>query len=151
MPATLPSSVFLRADPSATGVRLAYQRGLADEQRRVHVDPTEWNTPTAQPRTIIQAFFRPASICRLARARSDRHRRSLEPDSPTVILDADTGERIVHFDEPTACVCTSRRCSSSAQPCGCATPPLHRRHSRPGRARRATDRAGRPFEILRDG
>jgi hypothetical protein len=67
----------------------------------VRVDPTEWNTLDGfSPGPVIEAFF-PAGVDLAASGTppiTDLER-SLAADSPTVLLDADTGERIVHFVE----------------------------------------------------
>ena len=98
-----PSSVFLRSDPTTpTGYRLNYeQAAMPINQYGVQVDPSEWNTLDGfSPGPLIEAFF-PAGVDLLTSGvppiTAIEH--SVAADSPTVLLDADTGERIPHFAE----------------------------------------------------
>jgi len=100
-----PSSAFLRPDGSTpTGFRLNYERdALPMNKDGVHVDPTEWNTLDGfSPGPLIQAFF-PAGVDLHASAVPDVTEagiaRSVEPESPTVLIDAASGEHIPHFAE----------------------------------------------------
>ena len=98
-----PSSVFLKADATtATGFRVNYPReGMPTNDREIHIDPTEWNTLDGfSPGAMMEALFTEgvdtvasnvAPITNLPR--------SLDGDSPTVIIDAETGEHILHFTE----------------------------------------------------
>lgn len=65
------------------------------------MDPREWNTLDGfSPGAMMLVLF-PEGID-LVQSRAPAitgYARSLEADSPTVILDADTGERIIHFAE----------------------------------------------------
>lgn len=98
-----PSSTFLRADASSpTGFRMNYLPGaLPRNGRGVPIDPTDWNTLDGfSPGSAPTALF-PEGVDLVA---SDVPTildiaRSLEADSPTVLLDATTGERIPHFTE----------------------------------------------------
>lgn len=98
-----PSSAFLDVDPSTpTGFRLAYERdGMPANTGGVHVDPSEWNTLDGfSPGPMIMAFF-PGGVDLAASgvAPIDAMEQSLGEESPTVLLDAETGERILHFAE----------------------------------------------------
>jgi hypothetical protein len=98
-----PSAFFLRPDAGTpTGYRLAYDRtAMPANTDGVHVDPTEWNTLDGfSPGPLIEAFF-PAGVDRAASQLPpiDAIERSLAADSPTVLLDAESGERVVHFAE----------------------------------------------------
>ncbi|MGE5181117.1 MAG: hypothetical protein ACM31C_03600 [Acidobacteriota bacterium] len=96
-----PSSVFEIADASSeTGRRLAIPADtLPINFDDVHVDPTGWNqadgfSPAAP---IVLSFPGGVSIDGLPPV--DNMDLSLSPDSPTVILDMTTGERVAHFAE----------------------------------------------------
>lgn len=98
-----PSSFFLRADPTTpTGFRMNYARAaMPANQRGLHVDPTEWNT--------LDGFSPGAMMLVLFPEGVDPERSGLPPitdvaaslrdESASVILDATTGERILHFAE----------------------------------------------------
>ncbi|HYD48721.1 MAG TPA: hypothetical protein VEB21_10255 [Terriglobales bacterium] len=98
-----PSSFFLREDPSTpTGFRVNYAlESMPANSRGTHIDPAEYNTLDGfSPGTMILSLF-PQGVDLVA---SDVPpitdiARSLEADSPTVLIDADSGERIVHFTE----------------------------------------------------
>lgn len=98
-----PSSVFLKPDPTTpTGFRINYPRaGMPVNERGVHIDPTEWNTLDGfSPGPIIEAVF-PEGVDTVA---SDvapiwDMAHSLNANSPIVIINADTGEHILHFAE----------------------------------------------------
>jgi hypothetical protein len=98
-----PSSYFLRTDPTtSTGFRVDYARdAMPANAMGVHVDPTEWNTLDGfSPGAVIEAFF-PAGVDLAASnvpSTSDLER-SRAVDSPTVLLDAESGERVLHFAE----------------------------------------------------
>ena len=98
-----PSSVFLKPDPTtATGYRVNYERdALPANVDGVHVDPTELNTLDGfSPGPIIEALF-PQGVDLEASgvAPITDPARSLQADSPTVIIDAETGDRVPHFAE----------------------------------------------------
>jgi hypothetical protein len=98
-----PSSVFLRRDASTpTGYRLNYeQAAMPINKDGVQADPSEWNTLDGfSPGPLIEALF-PAGVDLLASRVPPitAIERSLDADSPTVLLDANTGERIPHFAE----------------------------------------------------
>ena len=98
-----PSSFFLRTDPAtATGFRVNYARdAMPPNAGGVHIDPTEWNTLDGfSPGPIIEALF-PQGVDLLASdvATITDFARSLAADSPTVLIDAATGEHVPHFAE----------------------------------------------------
>lgn len=152
-----PSSVFLRADGSTpTGFRLAYEReAMPANKDGVRVDPTEWNTLDGfSPGPLIVAFF-PQGVDLVASdvAPVTDLARSLESDSPTVLLDAETGERVVHFAELDA------QASGPGAQTFLIRPAVRLNDGRRYivAIRGLVDRAGdpvepeRPFVILRDG
>lgn len=101
-----PSSHFLAADASTpTGVRVRYPAdGLPANTSGKHIDPTDWNTLDGfSPGPVILALF-PDTGHAVDLDASDApfhtsYARSLEADSPTVLLAAASGERVVHFAE----------------------------------------------------
>jgi len=98
-----PSSTFLIADPTTpTGLRVHYElAAMPANTRNQHIDPTEYNTLDGfSPGPMILTLF-PQGVDLVA-SNVPAHTnlaRSLEMDSPTVLLDATTGERVVHFAE----------------------------------------------------
>lgn len=98
-----PSAFFLKADPTTpTGFRVNYPRqGMPANTFNTHIDPTEWNTLDGfSPGPEILALF-PQGVDLAA---SDTPpitdiARSVADDSPTVIIDANSGERVAHFAE----------------------------------------------------
>jgi hypothetical protein len=98
-----PSNVFTRPDPNTpTGLRLAYELdAMPMNKDGVHVDPTEWNTLDGfSPGPLILAFF-PGGIDAIASNLPpiDAIERSVDANSPTVLIDADSGARVPHFAE----------------------------------------------------
>ena len=98
-----PSSVFLTPDATtATGLRVNYPlEAMPMNTNGKHIDPTEWNTLDGfSPGPIILAFF-PGGVDLVASqtAAITDFARSLDADSPTVLIDANTGARIPHFVE----------------------------------------------------
>ncbi len=98
-----PSSVFLKADATTpTGFRMNYPReGMPTNDRGIKVDPTDWNTLDGfSPGAMMEAVF-PEGVDMVASnvAPITNMPRSLDADSPTVIINANTGEHILHFAE----------------------------------------------------
>ena len=98
-----PSAYFLRPDPTTdSGLRVNYPRTIMPANTDgVHIDPTEWNTLDGfSPGPILVATF-PQGIDLAASGAPPLTdvARSVDTDSPTVVLDAATGERIPHFAE----------------------------------------------------
>jgi len=101
-----PSSRFLERADTATGWRIELpQSGMpAQNGRRIPVAPYNQNdgfSPTVQ---ILMLFpggvdIELSNAPRLHIETRTSDSRSLDVDSPTVLLDADTGERILHFVE----------------------------------------------------
>jgi hypothetical protein len=100
-----PSSYFLAADPSTpTGLRVAYPPDTLPSNGIRHIDPTDWNTLDGfSPGPVILALFPdtgfPVDLTASNVASHANYARSLDADHPTILMDADTGERIVHFAE----------------------------------------------------
>ena len=95
-----PNNVFTVDDPtSATGRRLALSDALVPKDKAGDpIDATRWNAFDGfSPGGTILVHLPGATDEGLATA--DRIERSLEDDSPTVLLDAETGERILHIAE----------------------------------------------------
>lgn len=101
-----PSDVFTTEDPSSpTGRRVRFHRTRMMPPRYVEGD----GTPRYQDPTLFDDFdgfspgaeliFNLPNIDLAGTATVTNVARSLEPDSPTVVLDAETGERIPHFVE----------------------------------------------------
>ena len=96
-----PSSAFLVTDPtSRTGYRVNLPMdAMPHDVHGVSVDPAPWNRWDGfSPMTSLLAEF--ASVIDpspLPTWHDPGH--SLDPGSPTVIVDVDTGERVAHFAE----------------------------------------------------
>ncbi len=98
-----PSSVFLAPDSTTpTGWRMHYVRETMPVNiHNSRVDPTDWNTLDGfSPGSLIEALF-PEGVdgvaSNLPPITNIEH--SLDGDSPTVIINAETGEHILHFAE----------------------------------------------------
>ncbi len=98
-----PSDRYLEQDPTtATGVRLAYDfRALPVNALGQTIDVTPYGrldgmSPASQLMTVLVP---PPDLDASAAARQESIGRSLDPDSPTVILDLTTGERVPHWTE----------------------------------------------------
>ncbi len=102
-----PSSFFLKPDATTpTGLRVNYgPQSLPRNTSNVYVDPTDWNTLDGfSPGPMILALFpdtgMPVDVGPGSNvAFHTNFARSLEADHPIVLMNADTGERIVHFAE----------------------------------------------------
>ena len=102
-----PSSFFLRPDATTpTGLRVNYgPQSLPKNTSNVYVDPTDWNTLDGfSPGPMILALFPDTGSPVDVGPGSDvafhtNFARSLEADHPIVLINANTGERIVHFAE----------------------------------------------------
>ncbi len=95
-----PNNVFTVDDPTtATGRRLALSDELVPKRTDgTPIDPARWNAFDGfSPGGSILVHLPGAVDTGLATA--DRIERSIEPDSPTVLLDTVTGERILHIAE----------------------------------------------------
>jgi len=152
-----PSSAFLVDDATtATGVRVHYDReAMPANARGVRIDPREYNTLDGfSPGPVITTLF-PQGVDLVASGvpPHTNFARSLEADCPTVLLDADTGERILHFAE------IDQQSSSPATRTFLIRPGIRLRegHRYIVAIRGLIDlqgepiTAGRAFQILRDG
>jgi hypothetical protein len=95
-----PSSFFLEADASApSGQRVRFGPGsLPTNRDLVQMTPDAWNTKDGFPILGAMVALLPG-VSTDGAAGWDEIERSLAADSPTVVLDAATGERIPHFVE----------------------------------------------------
>lgn len=104
-----PSSRFEEAADTATGVRLRFPaNGMpAQRDRRLPIEPwlaLDGFSPTV---SITMHFVGGADpeLSHASRLLADTRTydlTSLDPNSPSVLMDADTGERVLHFIEPDA-------------------------------------------------
>jgi len=98
-----PSSTFLVADDTTdTGWRVNFARaGMPANRFSIHIDPTEQNTLDGfSPGSMILALFpEGVDLTASGAAPVTDMERSLDPNSPIVLIDAETGERIPHFAE----------------------------------------------------
>jgi hypothetical protein len=110
-----PSSRFLARAPTPTGYRIELPaEGMpdffnADLSRRVRLNPIPYRaldgfSPAVQVIMHFPGGVDPAlsNASRLLPATRSYDTTSLEPDSPTLLIDADTGEPVLHFIEPDA-------------------------------------------------
>jgi hypothetical protein len=101
-----PSSYFLAADASTpTGLRVNYgPQALPANTSGKHIEPTDWNTldgfsPGPMIMTVLADTGFPVDLLASNVAFHTNFARSLDADHPTVLLDAATGNRVVHFAE----------------------------------------------------
>lgn len=95
-----PNNVFTTADPmSKTGRRVALSPELVpDGSKNASGTPDIWNRADGfSPGLGLMAHLPGATITGLPDPLTIE--RSLAPDSPTVVIDAETGERVPHFAE----------------------------------------------------
>jgi hypothetical protein len=96
-----PSSAYLRADAdSSTGVRLDFPVGAlptSADDIDVHVAPFNQRTGFSPTTQIFTVF--PEGVDDATLVFHDRIEDSVGDASPTVVLDLDTGERVLHFAE----------------------------------------------------
>ncbi len=95
-----PSSFYLEEDPSRdTGYRVSFgDLSLPIDQFDNTMDPTDWNRLDGFPSLGSLYAHLPGAELDGA-ATFSAIERSLEADSPTIIVDADTGERVPHYVE----------------------------------------------------
>jgi hypothetical protein len=97
-----PSSAFEVEDPSSpiTGRRLA----IPDKTLPVNIDdlptdPSGWNIADGFSPSAPMVMSFPGGVSPVGLPPNDNYDRSLAPDSPTVIIDMTTHERVAHFAE----------------------------------------------------
>ncbi|MBM4243004.1 MAG: hypothetical protein FJ148_04210 [Deltaproteobacteria bacterium] len=98
----LPNDFYTVADGAQpTGRRVAFAAdSLPANAAGKHVDPTEWNRNDGfSPGSAVLAFLPGVDLAASGAARIDAIGRSLDDDSPTVIVDLATGERRPHWAE----------------------------------------------------
>ncbi|MBX3023926.1 hypothetical protein KF840_03350 [bacterium] len=155
-----PSSHFLEPADTPTGYRLALPAAGMPLQNGVPLSPEPYRdvdgfSPTVQIVMHFPGGVDPArsNAARLLEATRTLDQRSLEVDSPTVLLDADTGERILHFIEPDARAADPARQVLFLRPARSLTPGHHyivaARRLRHADGSAVTAEA--PFAALRDG
>ena len=97
-----PSDAYTVADPTSdTGRRVAFgpESSPADANGD-HVDPAEWNRNDGfSPGTTILAHVPGIDLTQTGAAPITDLERSLDADSPIVVIDADTGERHLQWAE----------------------------------------------------
>ncbi|MEO7095298.1 MAG: hypothetical protein ABI175_18725, partial [Polyangiales bacterium] len=96
-----PSSAFEVEDGStATGRRLAIpEKTLPINIDDLPTDPTGWNLADGFSPAAPMVMSFPGGVSPVGLPPNDNYDRSLAADSPTVILDMTTGERVAHFAE----------------------------------------------------
>jgi hypothetical protein len=97
-----PSDHFTRPDPaSATGRRVAFDlSSMPANTSGVHIDPAEWNRSDGfSPGTPVLLYVDGIDLDATGAAPVTDIGRSIEDDSPTMIIDADTGARHPHWAE----------------------------------------------------
>jgi hypothetical protein len=95
-----PSNVYLVPDPyTHTGRRVAFGRTtLPGYTPQTHIDPIWWkNSDGFSPGQTILTHFPGATVTGLPT--QDDLETSIKPDSPTILMDAETGELVPHFAE----------------------------------------------------
>ena len=96
-----PSAAFEVEDSTtATGRRLAIPQGaLPTNTENVSADPTGWNTADGFSPAAPMVMSFPGGVSTDGLPPSDNFDLSLGADSPTVILDLTSGQRVAHFAE----------------------------------------------------
>lgn len=95
-----PNNFWLRTDSTTvSGNRLHYVTDtLPIDRTGSKIDPAQWNSLDGfSPMPAIMTYFKDVMIDNVPHHWDMS--RSLQTDSPTVILDAETGERLMHFAE----------------------------------------------------
>lgn len=95
-----PSDRFTTDEDTDTGRRVVLPEGQLANTDGTTLDPTDWNRADGfSPGTPILAMFGDVDLDGSAVAPLDRIGRSMDEDSPTVLLDITTGERLPHWVE----------------------------------------------------
>lgn len=98
-----PSSFFLATDATtATGLRVALPKAAMPRNiLSIPIDPTPYSSLDgfSPGSPLITAFPGGVDLDASHVATIDTPQRSLDPDSPTVLVDVTSGERVVHFAE----------------------------------------------------
>ena len=97
-----PSDAYTVEDPSTdTGLRVDFDAAsLPANADGVHIDPTEWNRNDGfSPGALIMVEVPGLDLARTDEPRIDALGRSLLVDSPVMVIDAETRERIPVFAE----------------------------------------------------
>ena len=110
-----PSSRFLAPAPTPTGYRIEFPASgmpefFNDDQKQVtRLSPVPFTALDGFSPAVQVIMHFPGGVdpelsdaSRLLPATRSYDTTSLEPDSPTLLVDADTGERVLHFVEPDA-------------------------------------------------
>ena len=96
-----PSDRFTRDDPSAnTGKRVALPTGQLANSSGVPLDVTEWNRNDGfSPGSPVMAMFAGVDPAASKVAPIGEIARSMQPASPSVLVDLTTGKRLAHWAE----------------------------------------------------
>jgi hypothetical protein len=96
-----PSSAFeVEDETSGTGRRLAIpERALPVNIDELPTDPTAWNAADGFSPAAPMVMSFPGGVSPIGLPPNDNFDRSLASDSPTVVLDMTTGEKVAHFAE----------------------------------------------------
>ena len=96
-----PSSAFeVDDDSTATGRRLAIPQGaLPVNIDNLPTDPAGWNAADGFSPSAPMVMSFPGGVSPIGLPPNDNYDRSLASDSPTIVLDMTTGERVAHFAE----------------------------------------------------
>jgi hypothetical protein len=98
----LPNDFYTVADDSLpTGRRIDFvAESLPANTKGVHVDPTAWRRNDGfSPGSAVLAFLPGVDLAASRTARIDDIGRSLDDDSPTVVMNLLTGQRVPHWAE----------------------------------------------------
>jgi len=97
-----PSNAFTKADGSTdTKLRVNLAKdSMPANLAGVHIDPTEWNRQDGfSPGSMVVTKVPGIDLAKTGAAPVDDIGRSLAPDAPIILLDADTGQRIPYWAE----------------------------------------------------
>jgi hypothetical protein len=100
-----PSMAFLKPDSTTpTGYRLNFGPKTLPRNRTTSIDPTNWNRADGY-NLGVQILFQFEDLDYAALPRQgddDSYALSQKAESPTLLIDAETGDRVAHFLEPDA-------------------------------------------------
>ena len=96
-----PSLAFQKSDPqSPTGVRLDLKGAqLPKSTDGPLIDPARWNLADGFSPAVFSAMLFPVQVDPATLPTSAAPEKSLQPDSPTALLELPSGKRVLHFAE----------------------------------------------------